>query len=774
MAVSLVMVILVCGRALSAKGPAAHPAASKQSKIAAVVKVVSKTSDGPGDKEKAEAGAAKQAKMAAVDKVISMLEDLQKQVMSEGEVEAETYNKFACFCKDMTGEKGEAVEKGGDEKEKLTASIGDQQAKRDELDSTIETLQKDIDAAEKEMKKAEEERAKQLKTYEANEADLVGAIEALEGAIDALKASKGGGKTPSFAQLRTIGKTVRTAAALADALSLSDVGMQRALASFMQQSDAEVPTEDYEFHSDSVIETLEKLLVKFRDEKGEVDAAEEKAVAAHEAFMQEKTAFVERKTTELEDTRKEKGRVQSEIATLSSDLSTVAAVLLDDQAYLAGLADMCSKKAKTWDQRSGVRADELSAITAAVTILKETVSEKVSGATIRFTQQGVNVRLAEAVAQNEADMEAVEADAEASEGDAPAFLQRSLDRPRRLLSAIAERRRALSGNDDGRQAVAALLRLKGKELGSKELSTLAATIAADPFAKVKTLIQELIERLLAQASSETTQKGWCDKSLAAASQKRDHSAGAIEEINSGMAPLEALRDKLGEELEVLAEEIAGLEDEKAKAEKVRAEEKAENAKTVSVATEGLKAVEEAIDILAKFYATAKKGKVDLAALQAPVDDDAPDAGFESGEAYGGSQGAAGGVLGMLDVIRSDFQRTVTETEKAEKEAEEDHLKFMTDTGKSLAEKQTATEQKTHQKDDAEEKLTSFGEDLASQTALLQKSIEELLELQPVCVDTGMSYEERVALREEEIEALKKASCVLENYQKYGDDAAAKC
>merc|ERR1719387_1116577 len=90
---------------------------------------------------------------------------------------------------------------------------------------------------------------------------------------------------------------------------------------------------------------------------------------------------------------------------------------------------------------------------------------------------------------------------------------------------------------------------------------------------------------------------------------------------------------------------------------------------------------------------------------------------------------------MLDVIRSDFQRTVTETEKAEKEAEEDHLKFMTDTGKSLAEKQTATEQKTHQKDDAEEKLTSFGEDLASQTALLQKSIEELLELQPVCVDT---------------------------------------
>ena len=42
-----------------------------------------------------------------------------------------------------------------------------------------------------------------------------------------------------------------------------------------------------------------------------------------------------------------------------------------------------------------------------------------------------------------------------------------------------------------------------------------------------------------------------------------------------------------------------------------------------------------------------------------------------------------------------------------------------------------------------------------------KAMQELEELKPACVDTGMSYEERVARREEEIEALKEALCILD-------------
>jgi len=62
--------------------------------------------------------------------------------------------------------------------------------------------------------------------------------------------------------------------------------------------------------------------------------------------------------------------------------------------------------------------------------------------------------------------------------------------------------------------------------------------------------------------------------------------------------------------------------------------------------------------------------------------------------------------------------------------------------------------------------------LSSQTKILVTSIKELMELKPVCVDTGMSYADRVAMREQEIESLKKALCILGAYAEFGPDGLA--
>lgn len=717
--------------------------------------------DYKSDKEDAvddkQAAAAAEAKMAAVNKVVNMISDLQKQVLAEGEKESATYGKFACFCKDTTSEKTGAIKKGTDQQSSLTANLGKLQDKRNDLDSDIKKLTKEIEELEKAMKKATKERKETLAVYEGNEADLSGALEALQGAIEVLKSSK----NPSLMQLNSIAKTVRTAAIMADALGLEDGSkIQRTVGFFLQQ-DPSVPMENYKFHSDSVIETLENLQGDFRKEKQELDAAEVKSVAEFDAFMQEHGDIVKAKNLQLEDAKKGRENAISDMAMNSEELTTVSADLLDDKEYLADLAQMCSDKAKTWDQRSKVRQDELSAITAAMTIIEGTVAEKTSAATVRFAQQGVSVRIAERVATSDLAMEAIEAaseDADSEPAKAPvAFLQRLVQRH--------------EAPEDGRQAVIRMLRLSGTKLHSTLLTSLASQITADPFVKIKKLIQDLIERLLQESANEANQKGWCDKAMGDARQKRDYAADKIEELNGEMAQLEALRNKLTEEINVLNEEIEDLDSKRKEASSMRAEEKSENAATVVEAGAGLDAVNMAIDILDKFYKTAAKEEVDLGLIQGPADD-APDAGFDNGEAYTGAGGEAGGILGMLDVIKSDFERTASETKKAEDKAAEEFMNFMTASGKSLAEKTMASEEKTKQKDTAVEELESASDFLDAQTAMLQSSIAELLELKPTCIDTGMSYEERVARREDEIESLKKAMCVLSNYAEFGPEGAA--
>merc|ERR1719327_377023 len=141
------------------------------------------------------------------------------------------------------------------------------------------------------------------------------------------------------------------------------------------------------------------------------------------------------------------------------------------------------------------------------------------------------------------------------------------------------------------------------------------------------------------------------------------------------------------------------------------------------------------DILDKFYKSAAKATVDVSLSQQSPEEDAPDAGFDNFEAYTGAQGEATGIVGMMEVIASDFTRTITETTKEEAAAEEEHLEFMTETGKSLGEKTVVRDQKTTEKDNAVEDLGEADDKLQSKTKTLQAAITELIELKKACVDT---------------------------------------
>merc|ERR1719207_297843 len=101
-----------------------------------------------------------------------MLEDLQTEVIVEGKAEAKTYDKFACFCKDMTNEKTDAISAGDDMVADLTASIEQGTSDRADLDVEITELNTKIDKLEKAMKLAKEKRTAEKTEYDAIFAEL--------------------------------------------------------------------------------------------------------------------------------------------------------------------------------------------------------------------------------------------------------------------------------------------------------------------------------------------------------------------------------------------------------------------------------------------------------------------------------------------------------------------------------------------------------------------------------------------------------------------------
>merc|ERR1719420_283502 len=179
-----------------------------------------------------------------------------------------------------------------------------------------------------------------------------------------------------------------------------------------------------------------------------------------------------------------------------------------------------------------------------------------------------------------------------------------------------------------RKNIVQMLKKDSKKFRSTELASVAAQIStAGPFDKITKLIQELIERLLQEAADEANHQGWCNKEMTVAKEQRTRKALAVKNLNDLLANNEAKRNVLLEEIEKLSGEIAELEAGLAKVTKERAAESEENAATVKEAEEGKEAIDEAIDLLDKFYKTAAKNEFE--SFEQVAQPDLPDAGFDT-------------------------------------------------------------------------------------------------------------------------------------------------
>lgn len=753
-----------------------------------------------------------------IEQVLNMLQDLQTKVITEGKAEAKSYDKFACFCKDATNEKEESITDGQNTIDTLVGKINSLNADRNACDAAIAEHNKRIGVLNEEMAAETKENEIQIQLYLEEKKKAMDNIGGVDTAIHEIEAGSG---TPARPSMKAIAlkkniQKVRESLQLADTMGLSHPHDHEALAALMLQMDSNQPEQPgYVANEDlaGVLDTMNSLDKDFVNQKSNIDIEEGRRVNAYDMFIQQRTD--EKKSCEngIKKQQEMIGQKSEEIAKANQGLTEAQATLRDDQAYVKDLIEKCNAKADEWDQRTNMRQDELTALTTAVKIISDRVKTQAGKTNMkRFIQ--VSARTTKTLKPASADEAGALLDQagkllDESEDTSQKMVLLQMSQPRnQMKKLLAFVKSAARGNEEReakiyeglrtehheskgvhkhraaivtkhrrhhqadpnqlseaaadpvRAQVLDLLRTKGRQLKSMMLTTLAGQVAADPFGKIKTLISELIGRLNQEAADEADHKGWCDKSINKAKSTRDDKAEKIAFLNTLLEKKEIARDKTTDRISTLTAEISDLQDTRAKFTKAREDEKAENENSITEAEAGIDAIKDALKVLKEFYDAAKDGgEISLAQQDPKKADDLPDTGF--GGDYKGSQGAATGILGMMEVILGDFERTIKITKQEEDKASRDFKDLDRSTEISIETKTSEKDDKETENTDTKAKIDSAMNDLTGNQELLDKAIQELTELQPACIDTGMTYEERVAKREQEIESLKQAVCILD-------------
>jgi len=648
-----------------------------------------------------------------IQKVLQLMSDMVAKGTKEKNEEAVKFSAFSQWCIDTQRTKGDEIAAGNQKIEELNALIDKKAVEIKKLTDRILELEEDVGRWKTDQKSATDVRKMEEADYTATLTDYSESIDAIAGAIEVLKKQAYNRNQAELVQALVQVKSKRLVPSAA----------KKTLNSFLQltQPDVEeMPDEQlfykapeaygYEFQSGGVVDMLVKLGDEFGTKKADLIKEEMKAKNAYDVIMQVLTDNIENADHEIKKKTLLRAETEQAKAEAEADLAETTKERDEDQAYLDETIALCNQKKADFESRQKLRAEELETLKKAMEIIS---SEEVAGAGDKYL---------------------------------PTLLQTSF---KSLAQTQGKQQNPLQSK------ISSFLAERARRTGSRVLSEMSQLVTANPFKKVKKLIKDLIVQLMEEATAEVEHKGWCDTELTTNKQTRDAKTADVASLTSEIEDLTATIAELTQNLADLAVQIKELEDAMAKATEDRTASRATNEQTIEEAKLAQTAVSNAMALVKDYY--EKSAQATALAQQTPGED-APETFTKP---YKGMLPEGGNVVDFLEVILTDFTRLETETTDDEAAEEARYKDFMFESKKSKALKENETKHKTATKTDKESALHFAEEELKTTKEQLADAVAYYEKLKPSCVDSGITYEERVKRREEEIQSLQEALKILQ-------------
>jgi len=564
-------------------------------------------------------------------------------------------------------------------------------------DSDVSELGSAISKLDGELGATEGEKAEATSIRKGQHADFVKISTDYSESVDALERA--------IQTMQSRSMDVPEASAFLQKQAVAKPGMRRVLAAFLQETQQQEVARGgpavaaYEFQSGGIVALLEKFLKKFQGELEEVQTEESNQSNNFDLEMINLSNTIDYLKKEIEEKSVLKAKRSRESEQAKGNLASTRKELAADEKTLADTTATYAAKSDQFAANQEVRKSELEAIGKAIEII--------SGGAV----------------------------AGSADKHLPSLAQTS------FLQIRSESRARVSA----RQSVKVFLQNKAALLSSTALKTLAAQVESNPFDKVVKMIEDLVAKLKEEAAAEAEHKAWCDEQLHDNKIKREKKTAKVNKLTATVESLTQDIATMGKKIQTLKNEQVELTMAMSKATTQRDTEKATNADTMADAAAGEQATKAALVVLKEFYAS-----------QGSFVQQAPEMA-----AYKGMSSAKGGVVGMLEVITSDFARLHADTKASETAAAAEYDSFMSDASSSKKAKHDLEFKTSMEKDQTEFEKENTQKDLESTQSELDKALAYQQYLKPVCLEVHVSYEERVARRKEEVAALKEAYEILD-------------
>ncbi|CAK0906084.1 unnamed protein product [Prorocentrum cordatum] len=546
-------------------------------------------------------------------------------------------------------------------------------------------------------------------------------IDTLKRAISII--SKEMAKNPALAQVdtRNFRALVQSLSTVVDAAAFSSAGKQKLIA-LVQASQGSGSEEDpsgapsatvYKSHSSDLLDLLEDLQEKAEEDLSALRKAETDAKQNYAMLKQSLDDANKNGDKDLADEKAVRKAAQEEKATNEKDLQMTAKALSDAKAMLSDVQASCMEIASDHEASVASRNEELKVLAEAKKVLTETSTGAVEQ-TYSFLQVSENSRM-----RTRADLKRAE-----------------------VLSKVKTLARHFHSS--------ALAQLASRIEAAVKLGTQAG---ADPFAKVKDLIEDpttgLIVKLEKEASDAADEKAYCDDQMAKTEEKKSELEEDLDTLTAKMDKAAATSATLKDDVATLQKELAELAKMQAELDKIRADTSAAFKVAKEELSLGLTGVGQALTILRSYYSSEAAALVQTGQPEPPV-------------MHSAASGAGGSIIGILEVCQSDFAKNLAKREHEEADEAAEYERLTQENAVIKTEKSQALKYKTQEFKSLDKALADMTSDKETMNTELKAVLEYYSKIKDRCIAKPEAYEERKRRREAEIAGLKDALSILES------------